>query len=72
MVGAYAQWLVSNSGINEAPEAKILAGKVKDRVEELSGTSSSTTKSISELKTMVAAAKKAEDQATSKVSALKK
>ena len=49
-----------------------MAGKVKDRVEELSGTSSSTTKSISELKTMVAAAKKAEDQATSKVSALKK
>ena len=51
--GAYSQWLVINSGIKEALEAKILAGKVKDRVYELSATSSSATKSISKLRTTV-------------------
>ena len=72
VVGAYDQWLVSNSGKKEALEAKIQTGKVKDRVDELSATLSSATKSISELRKTVAAAKKAAEKATSKVSALKK
>ena len=72
VVGAYDQWLVSNSGKNEALEAKILEGNVYERVDELSATSSSATKSISELRTTVAAAKKASDQAKSRVSALNK
>ena len=38
MVGAYTQWLVSNSGRKEAIEDKILAGKVKDRVDKISET----------------------------------
>ena len=38
VVGAYAQWLVSNSGRKEAIEDKILAGKVKDRVDKISET----------------------------------
>ena len=42
---------------------------MKDRVDELSVTSSSTTKNISELKTTVAAAKKALYQAARNVSA---
>ena len=71
-MGAYAQWLVSNSERNEAIEAKILAGKVNDRVDDLSSTSSSTIKSISEIRTTVAASKKVANQASSKVSALKK
>ena len=72
MEGAYSQWLVINSGIKEALEAKILAGKVKDRVYELSATSSSATKSISKIRTTVEAAKNSADQAAIKVSDLKK
>ena len=68
----YAQWLVSASGRKEALEAQTLAGKLKDRVDELSATLSSTTTNTSELKTMVAEAKKVADQASSKVSALNK
>ena len=64
MVGDYTQWLVSNSVRKEALGAKILVGKLKDRVGELSGTSSSTTKSISKLKTTVAVSKKAENSAS--------
>ena len=64
--------MVSNSVRKEALEYKALAGKLKDRVDNLSATSSSTTKSISELKMTVAAAKKAEDQVTSRFDALKK
>ena len=72
VVGDYDQWLVSNSGKKETLEAKTLKSKVKFRVDELSSTSTSTTKSISKLKTMVAAAKKAEDQVESKVGTLNK
>ena len=71
-MGAYAKWLGSNSDIKEALKAKILAGKLKDRVKKISATSSETTKSISEIRTTVTVAKKAADQAASKVSALKK
>ena len=72
VVGAYSWCLVGNSGRKEALETKILAVKVKDRIDELSSTLSSTTKSISKLGTMVAAENKAADQAASKVSSLKK
>ena len=72
MVVDYAQWLVSNSGSKEPLEAKILVGKVKDRVDELSATSSSATKSISELRTTVAASKKEVYQTESKVRTPKK
>ena len=51
---------MSNSGIKEDVEAKILAVKVKDCVDELSVTSPSTTKIIRDLRATVAAAKKAE------------
>ena len=64
--------MFSNTGRKEALKAKILVGKLKDRVGELSATSSSTTKSISKLKTMVAASKKAENPASIKISAMKK
>ena len=64
--------MVSNSVRKEALEDKKLAGKLKDRVDELSATSSSNTKSISKLKTTVEVTKKAEHQAEIKVSALKK
>ena len=72
LVGAYAQWLVSNSVSKEVLGAKTLAVKLKDRVDELSATSYSTTKSIIKFKTTVAVAKKAAYQAASKFTALKK
>ena len=72
VVGAYTQWLVSNSGRNEALDAKILVVKVKDRVDELSAMFSSTTKRTSKLKKTVASYKKAADQTASKVRSLKK
>ena len=61
MVGAYAQWLVSNLGRKEALKAKSLAVKLKDHVDDLSYTSSYTTKNISKLKKTVAVAKKVGD-----------
>ena len=72
VVGDYIQWLVSNSGRKEALEEKILAGMVKDRVDEISATLSSTTKRIIDHRTTVAAAKKAADQEEIKVRYLKK
>ena len=69
-MGAYAKWLGSNSDIKEALKAKILAGKLKDSVDEISTKSSSTTNSIRKIKTAVAAAKKVANQAASKISAL--
>ena len=64
-------WLVIQKG-RRLSRIKKLAGKFKDCVYELSSMSSYTTKSISELKTMVVAAKKAEDQAISNTRSLKK
>ena len=72
MMCAYAQWLISNSVRKGSLKAKTLAGKVKDRVDKLSATLVSTTKIISDIKTTVAEAKKAADQAASKFRALKK
>ena len=72
VMGVYAQWLISNSVRKKALYAKKLARKLKDCVENLSVALSSTSKSISKPKTTIAAAKKAEDQATSKVGALNK
>ena len=36
VVGSYAQWLVSNSGIKESMDSNIMATKIKDEVYELS------------------------------------
>ena len=49
-----------------------MAGKFKDRVDEISATLSSTTKRIIDHRTTVAAAKKEADQEEIKVSYLKK
>ena len=64
--------MVSNSVRKEALEDKALAGKLKDRVDNLSETSSSTTKSIINLRKMFASDKKEADQAASKLGALNK
>ena len=72
LVDAYAQWLVINSGRKDYLDTKIMAGNLKDRVENLSVTSSSAIKSISKLKAVVAAANNAAYEAASKVRSLKK
>ena len=72
MVGPYTHLLVSNSVSKEDNEVKTLRGDFKDHVDNLSATSSSTTKNISKLETRVAATKKVVDQAAIKVIALKK
>ena len=72
VVGAYVQWLVINSCMKETLESKRLAGKLKDHVDKLTATSSSTTNSISKLKMTVTSAKKAPDQAEIRARAPKK
>ena len=72
MVGVYDQWLVINSVRKEALKAKTLVGKLKDHLDELSETLSSTAKSTSKLKTMVAAVNKVADQAARKFISLDK
>ena len=71
-VGAYDQWLVINSGRKEDLQDNTFTVKLKDHVEKLSAMCSSTTKSISEIKTTVATANKVEDQAARKISSTKK
>ena len=72
LVGAYAQWLFINSGKKEVLKTKSLDVKLKDRVDNLSDTLSSTTKNIIGLKTKVAVAKKEGYHTAIKVRALKK
>ena len=48
-------------------DAKIMTAKLKEKVDELSSSSASASKSINELKTSVASAKKAADTAISKL-----
>ena len=64
--------MVINSGIKEALEVKTLADKLKDSVDDLSDTLSSTTKNIIKLKTAVAESKKALVKAERNVRALNK
>ena len=58
--------------MKESLEAKTLVGKFKDCVDDISAASSSITKSISKIKTTVAAANKVEDQVASKSRSLNK
>ena len=69
-VGAYNQWLVSKSGKKEAMDVKVIATKIKDKVDELSSSTNSSAKRINELKTSVASVKKASNTAISKLDPL--
>ena len=70
--GSYAQWLVINSGRKWAIYAKIMATKLKWKVDEISSLSDSSTKSINEFKISVASVKKSADTAISKLGSLSK
>ena len=58
VVGAYNQWLVSKSEKKEAMDVKVIATKIKDKVDELSSSTNSAANIINELKTSVASKKK--------------
>ena len=72
VVGAYDQWLVSNYGIKESMDSKIMATKLNYKVDELSSSSAYSYKSINELKISVAYAKKASNTAISKIGSIAK
>ena len=71
-VGAYARWLVSNSGRKEAMDANIMATKLIYKVEKISSLSVSSSKRINELKISVASTKKAADTAINKLGSFSK
>ena len=72
VVGASAQWLVSNSGRKEAIYANIMDTKLKDKVDELSSLSASSSNSNNELNISVAYSKKSVDTAISKLGSFSK
>ena len=72
VIVVYYQWLVSNSEIKKAMDAKIMAAKLKEKVEELSSLSDSSSKRINELKIYVASAKKSADTDISKLGSFSK
>ena len=71
-VGAYAQCLVSNSIRKEAMDAKVMTTKLKDKVDELPSSTTSSANSINELKTSVAYSNKSSGTAISKLGSLAK
>ena len=72
IVGAYAQWPVSNTGRKEYMDANVMTTNLKDTVDKISSLTISAAKNIIELKTSVAYAKKAADTAISKIGSLAK
>ena len=64
VVGAYAQWLVSNSGKRDASEAKASISKLSDIVSSLKE-SCATKKSVSQLESRLDSVKKTADKAAS-------
>ena len=67
---AYAQWIVSNSGIKEAMDSKIISAKLKYKVDEISSSSASSFNIINELKISVASVKKAANNTISTLGSL--
>ena len=70
VVGDYNQWLVSKPEKKEAMDVKVIATKIKDKVDELSSSTNSAAKRINELKTSVASAEKEADTAIIKLGSL--
>ena len=61
---------MSNSGRKETMDAKVVATKLKDKVDEFYYSNTSTAKRINKLKTYDASAKKAVDTAIRKLGSL--
>ena len=58
---------MSNSRRKAAMDARVVATKLKDKVDELSSLTTSVSKSINDLKTSIASVKKAADTAIKKL-----
>ena len=67
VVGAYTKYFVSNSGIKEGMDAKVMATKLKENLVELYFSSASSSKSINELNISVASTEMAEDTSIRKL-----
>ena len=63
---------MSNFRIKKSMDAKVMATNLKDKVDELSYSTTSSAKSINKLKTSVAVAKRADDTAIRKLGSLTK
>ena len=71
VVGAYAQWLVSNSGRKEALDAHALIKSLSSKVDGISSSLKDATSTLSDVKASVVSVKKTADSALNKVGALK-
>ena len=71
VVGAYAQWLVSNSGCKEALEAHLLIKSLTSKVDGISSSLKDTASTLSDVKASVVLFKKTADSVLNKVGALK-
>ena len=71
VVGAYAQWLVSNSGRKEALKVHALIKSLTSKVNGISSSLKDATSTLSDVKASVVSVKKTADLALNKVGALK-
>ena len=69
--GAYAQWLVSNSGHKEALEAHLLIKSLTSKNDGISSSLKDATSNLSDVKASVVLVKKMADSVLNKVGALK-
>ena len=66
VVGAYAQWLVSNNGLKDALSARSEVKKLQSGIDALKGSISDHSKTVSDLKSKVESVKKTADKALTK------
>lgn len=71
VVGAYAQWLVSNSGRREALEAQSMVKSLASKVDSISSTVKDTSSALADVKSTMTSVKKTADSALNKVGSLK-
>ena len=67
VVGAYAQWLVSNSGCYKALEAQVMVKSLSPKVDSMAATVKDTASSLSDVKSTVTLVKKTADSVMNKV-----
>ena len=72
VAGSFAQWLVRNFGIKEAMYAKVIAYKLKYKVDDIPPSATCSDKTMNELNTSAAYENKASDTAIRKLGSLAK
>ena len=71
VVGAYTQWLVSNSGCREAIEAQSMVKSLTSKVDSMSSTVNDTSSALADVKSTMTSIKKTTDSTLNKVGKLK-